>query len=210
MAGWLEQHREAIIAVLLTSLIFAIVLSVIHLVSGRLTPAPIVIQPISPVPTQTRAATATPGPIKVYVSGAVLHPGVYSVAQDSRLEQALAAAGGPSADADLVQINLAQRICDEQQIYVPAKGEKATPILPTLPARMGSLEAPSTSNRLININTAGVSELDSLPGIGPALAQRIVDYRQANGPFRTIEDIKKVKGIGDNIFAQIKWLITVE
>lgn len=210
MSQWLENHREATVAVTFTSLVFAVVLGAVLLITRKPAPAPIVIEAITPLSTQTRAPTATPEPIQVYVSGAVAHPGVYVLSWDSRVQQAITAAGGTVTDADLVQVNLAQRLHDEQQIYVPHKGEVVTPLLPMPVPRTASTAMPSTSGQKININTARVSELETLPGIGPALAQRIVDYRQANGFFNGIEDIKEVSGIGDSIFARIKDLITVE
>jgi len=209
MGRWLEQHREAVLAVSIAALVFATILGAVLFTVRRPPSAPIVIRAITPLPTPTRLPTATPGPIQVYVSGAVAHPGVYALAWDARVEQAIAAAGGTAVDADLVQVNLAQRLHDEEQIYVPTRGEAATS-----PARMPTPhKAPTATTRAparINLNSATLGDLDRLPGIGPALGQRILDYRQANGPFQRIEDIKKVKGIGDSIFEQIKELIYVE
>jgi competence protein ComEA len=209
MHQWVEKHREAVAVGTLISLLSLGALGMVFFFIKKPVPAPIVIHPITPPAVQTRIPTATPGPIQVYVSGAVVHPGVYAIPWDSRVQQAIHAAGGALADADLVRVNLAQRVYDEQQIYVPYKGEIATPLLPTaIPRASGSVS--SAPGQKININTASAGELEALPGIGPALAQRIVDYRQSAGPFQRLEDIKKVKGIGDGIFAQIKDLITVE
>jgi len=210
MRRWLERHREAVAVGGFTSLVFAIVLGVVVFAVRKPTPAPIVIQSIAPPAAPTRAPTATPGLVRVYVSGAVARPGVYALSWDSRVEQALAVAGGGTADADLLRVNLAQRVHDGQQIYVPSKSEVVTPVLPTPVPHMASAGVSSSSGEKININMASASELEALPGIGPVLAQRIVDYRQANGPFRTLEDIKDVKGIGDSTFKRIKDRITVE
>jgi len=204
MGRWLQNHREGVVVGLLLSLVFVTALGAVLLGAKKPAPAPIVIQPISPFP------SPTPQSIQVYVSGAVLQPGVYVLPWDSRLQQAIAAAGGATVDGDLVRVNLAERLYDEQQVYVPYQWELVTPVLPTA--------VPNTSNNVllavpgqkININTASATELEALPGIGPALAQRIVEYRQARGPFRRPEDIKQVKGIGDAIFAEIKNWITVE
>lgn len=210
MKQWVERHREAVSIGIFLSLFFLSVLGAMLLFIKKPAPAPIVIHSITPPVAHTRMPTATPEPIHVYVCGAVAHPGVYVIPWESRVQQAIDAAGGATANADLVRINLALRVYDEQQIYVPAVDEMATPVLPTaIPYTAGSAMSFATGQK-VNINTASVSELESLPGIGPALAQRIVDYRQSAGSFQRLEDIKKVRGIGDGIFAQIKELITVE
>jgi competence protein ComEA len=203
-------QTEAVRIIAVAGLAIAIVLGAMAFVLRRPSPAAIVIEPMTPLPTKTRAPTATPEPVKVYVIGAVAHPGVYALPWDSRVEQAIASAGGATADADLVRVNLAGRIYDEQQIYVPHEAEDATPALPTPAPRAPSAGAPTSSAQKVNINTAGAAELETLSGIGPVLAQRIVDYRQVSGPFHRPEDIKKVKGIGDSIFERIQALITVE
>lgn len=162
-------------------------------------PRPTPIEIIEPTP----AAVSTPGEIGVYVVGAVLNPRVYFLPYGSRVEDALEAAGGPTEEADLVRVNLAKRVYDEEQIYVPRLGEENPP-LPPLSGSPGS-----QAGGKININTATAAELETLPGIGPVLGQRIVDYRKANGPFAAIEDIKNVSGIGEATFEEIKELIFV-
>ena len=204
-----QGHRQQIAVGLLLSLVGAMTLGAVLLRVKRLTPAPIVIQSLTPFSTPTGAPTATPRPIQVYVVGAVSQPGVYLIPWDSRVQQAVAAAGGATAGADLMRVNLAERVHDEQQVYVPFQGELATPVLATPAERTAGADLPALPGK-ININTASVTELETLPGIGPALAQRVVEYRQSNGPFRALEDIKNVKGIGDGIFAGIKDRITVQ
>jgi len=154
------------------------------------------------------AATPTPTMLAVYVSGAVRKAGVYRLAEGSRVDDALRAAGGPAADADIVRVNLAARLADEQQIYVPAQGEAAAPV--PLVSGGGSEPAAAAGDGTININTAGVAELDTLPRIGPATAQRIIDYRTANGPFAAIEDLQNVKGIGSATFSDLQDKISVK
>lgn len=185
----------------------------IYLWGKPASPAPpplsaIVVYTPTPHPTVPPTPTPTLAPIVVYVSGAVLRPGVYALPAGSRVADALAAAGGASAEADLLRINLARRVHDEEQIYIPQRGE-TPPVLPTaaIPPPAGT-PAPAVSGK-INLNTASVAELDSLPGIGPGYAQRIVDYRESHGPFRSIEEIQNVPGIGPATFARIKDLITV-
>jgi competence protein ComEA len=207
---WLQKHREGVTVGALVSMLSALALGTMLLNVKRPTAAPIVIHSVTPFPTATRAPTATPQPIQVYVSGAVTLPGVYSISWDSRVQQAIVAAGGTTMYADLVRVNLAERLYDGQQVYVPMQNEAATPILPTPVSQPTAAILLSLPGSKININTASNSDLEALPGIGPTLAQRIVEYRQANGPFNRLEDIKKVKGIGDGIFAEIKDWITVE
>ncbi len=162
-------------------------------------PRPTPIEIIEPTPDPA----STPGEIGVHVVGAVVNPGVYFLRQGSRVEDALEAAGGPTEEADLVRVNLAKRVYDEEQIYVPRLGEENPPLSPPSTSSGGQVGGK------ININTATAAELDTLPGIGPVLAQRIIDYRKANGPFAAIEDIKNVQGIGEGIFEEIKELIFV-
>ena len=152
--------------------------------------------------------------VTVYVAGAVNNPGVTTVPDGSRVIDAITACGGVTADADQNNINMAELLRDGQQITVPEKiaipttdryDEQTTPV-----ADKKSSPSPSAakSTRTININTATESELDELPGVGPATAKKIVEYRQNNGRFETPEDIKKVRGIGDGKFAKMKDMIT--
>jgi len=166
--------------------------------------------PIIVVPPPTVAPTAPPtlAPVRVYVSGAVVTPGVYSLPPKSLVNDALQAAGGATAEADLEKINLAQEVRDQQQIHVPRKGE-AAPQQPA-PGPNGAAPPGPTAAKKININTATLADLDTLPKIGPVTAQNILDYRTKNGPFKKIEDLKNVSGIGDAIFEGLKDSITVE
>ncbi|MBI3742453.1 MAG: helix-hairpin-helix domain-containing protein [Chloroflexi bacterium] len=156
--------------------------------------------------TPTPKPTATIATIKVDVRGAITNPGVYTLPLGSRVQDAFDAAGNLLADADVSRLNLARRLIDGEQIIIPTKNEIAVPNLAPTPA---SNKIPTPSGK-ININKATASELDALPGIGPAIANAILDYRKQNGDFKKPEDIKKVRGIGDSIFEQIKDKITVE
>jgi len=189
MSAWLEKNRGYIFITLLNF----IALGVIVLLLRRPEPQPILI--VTPVP----SPTPTPAMLVVHVSGAVVKPGLVSVPEGSRIADALAKAGGAAADADVSRLNLAKRVNDGEQVYVPKIGESVS-------AAVGPNPAPSGK---ININTATVEELDTLPGIGPSIAQRIVEYRQANGPFKRIEDLTNVRGIGASLFDQIKDKLTV-
>ena len=184
----LERYRVHIIGVLSVVLVTAGGIMYVR----RPSPQPTEITEPSPT------SVATPAQLAVYVTGAVANAGVYHLPDGSRVEQALEAAGGPTSEADLDRVNLAQRVHDEDQIYVPAIGEE------NLPVPSGS----SSEGGLININTASPVELEALPGIGPTLAQCIVDHREAHGPFAAIEEIRGVRGIGEGVFEQMKELIT--
>jgi competence protein ComEA len=152
----------------------------------------------------------SPLPLRVHVTGAVAAPGVYSLPPGSIVQDALAAAGGATARADLGLLNLAHRLQDGEQVLVPELSPTRAAVATggAVPANSTSSVTPSSNNQ-ININTATVAELVALPRVGPALAQRIVDYRATHGPFRAVEDIMQVKGIGPATFAQIKDLISV-
>lgn len=148
----------------------------------------------------------TERPIIVHISGAVPRPGVYALPKGARIQDAISAAGGFLAEADKESINLAQPLEDGQRLDIPFLAG-FSPILPT-PLVERSV-SPQESD-LININTATASELEALPGIGPTLAKRIVEYREQHGPFLSTEDIINVSGIGPGTYERIKDLITVE
>ena len=161
--------------------------------------------------TPTPRATATLASIIVDVRGAVAKPGVYTLPLGSRVQDALAQAGDVQSNAETRGLNLARKLNDGEQIYVPTVGEATlTPPAPTKSAASGAPAATKAPAGKINVNTATIAELDTLPGIGPTIAQRIVDYRAQNGDFKKIEDLKQVRGIGDALFDQIKDLITVQ
>ena len=197
MNDWLEQHRTMILAIV--GLLIAAGIGLFALRWQQ--PESIIIEPPAP--------TATPGPIRVYISGAVASPDVYTVPPGAILRDLLNAAGGTAADADLNALNLAAVLRDGDHIHVPRIGESPTsaPVSQNGSGAGASLPLPGG---LININTASQAELESLPGIGPAIAGRIITYREANGPFASIEAVQDVSGIGPAIFDQIKALITVD
>lgn len=144
----------------------------------------------------------TPAPLMVYVSGAVMQPGVYQLAPGSRVKDALEASGGPAPKAELAWLNLAAHLEDGDQIWVPQTGENPA----SSPPRSSTSE---TGWRLVNLNTATVELLEELPGIGPVTAEKILAYREEHGPFQSIEEIQNVSGIGPATFERIKDLITV-
>ena len=152
-----------------------------------------------------------PGGIVVYVTGAVVNAGLLTLPLDARLDDALRAAV-PTGDADLDILNPAQRLKDGQKIIVPYKSQNPTTdiassatFVPDPPAT----SAVQLGNIKININTADVRLLDDIPGVGPVLAQRIVDYRQQNGLFSSPEEIQDVSGIGPKTYENMASYITV-
>jgi competence protein ComEA len=149
----------------------------------------------APLPTLTLVAPSpAPLPVQVSVDGAVKAPGTYTLPPGSRVDDAVHAAGGPSSVADLERINLAQALQSGHRIHVPRYGE----VLPT-PTPCGL----STDGR-IDINLADAALLESLPGIGEALAQRIITYRETQGPFGSVEELLAVRGIGPVILEEIR------
>lgn len=148
-------------------------------------------------------------PIIVHVKGAVVNPGVYSLPPNSRVRDALTAAGGLSPDGDTASLNLADYLQDGQSLPIPYKDPTSTSNLNTLPTEAIPNDLGENPRDLIDINTASFEELDSLPGIGTDKAQKIISYRQENGPFSTIEAIQEVSGIGPATFEKIKALICV-
>ena len=167
-------------------------------------PAAVTIVTVTPRPTATLAS------IRVDVRGAVNKPGVYTLPVGSRVQDALTLAGEVASNADTRPLNLARRLNDGEQIVVLAIGE-VPPTLVITPGRGVQANTPTKSpGGKVNLNTATLAELDTLPGIGPAIAQRIIDYRTQNCDFKTIDDLKKVRGIGDALLSQIKDSITVQ
>lgn len=158
--------------------------------------------------------TAGSGQIVVDVDGAVAHPGLYKLPPDSRVQAALAAAGGLSPQADAHRINRAAKLHDGQKLYVLSQGESAPPLAASngqgcegqscTSADGADAGSDAEGQGLVNINTANATQLTQLPGIGPAIAQKIIDYRTANGPFTSVDDLTKVPGIGAAKLAQIK------
>lgn len=158
--------------------------------------------------------TAGSGQIVVDVDGAVAHPGLYKLPPDSRVQAALAAAGGLSPQADVHRINRAAKLHDGQKLYVLSQGESGPPQAASsgqgcegqacTSAEGGVAGSDTEGQGLVNINTANATQLTQLPGVGPAIAQKIIDYRTANGSFTSVDDLTKVPGIGTAKLAQIK------
>jgi competence protein ComEA len=148
----------------------------------------------APGPASDRQVVTT-APLLVHVLGAVAEPGLVELAAGARVVDAVAAAGGFTPDADPAGVNLARPVVDGEQLRVLAIGE-APP-----PEPGGGPSSAAADDGLVHLNTADVAALDTLPRIGPALAQRIIDWREANGPFTSIDQLLDVAGIGDAVFS---------
>ena len=144
-----------------------------------------------------KPAIVAPPMFLIDVSGEVKTPGVYELAPNSRVIDAIKAAGGVTKNADLSVINQARMIKDGEQIYIEKK------------IYGGGAKSVRKANGPLNINRATIKEFDALPGVGPVIAARIVEYRKVNGPFSTVDDLKKVPGIGGSKFEKFKEKIRV-
>ncbi|MFJ7979345.1 helix-hairpin-helix domain-containing protein [Lysinibacillus xylanilyticus] len=171
------------------------------------------IQPIEQPDMKESVEEAVIQQVFVDIKGAVMYPGVYELQTDQRIIDAVKLAGGYTQDADTQLINHAQKVEDEMVIYIPQKGEKLDEITPNLlkmPTSGTSQGDNGMKDQKVNLNKADEAMLTTLSGIGPSKAQSIISYREENGGFKTIEDLKKVSGIGDKIFEKLKDFITVK
>ena len=141
----------------------------------------------------------------VDVDGAVVRPGVYRLKDGARVSQAIDAAGGLTAEADVTGLNRASKVTDGQKIYVPTVGEQhAAAAVDGAESGAATTAGAGSSSGLVNINTASAAELQTLSGIGPSMAQSIIDERTQNGAFASVDDLMRVSGIGEKKLAKIK------
>ncbi len=152
-------------------------------------------------PESVTTTTAAPGPVVVHVAGAVQHPGVQRLPAGSRVIDAVDAAGGLRPDADAGRVNLAAELADGTQVYVPAVGE--------VPPAVETGGGGESSSGPIDLNIADAAVLETLPGVGPATAAAILDHRDRNGPFVSVDGLLEVRGIGEAKLAQIRDLVRV-
>lgn len=164
------------------------------------------------------AALAPPTDVVVHVAGEVRNPGVYSLAPGARVVDALAAAGGPTASADLDRVNLAVPLGDAVQVFVPRVGRRASPRAttplpqpgvnaPSLPTPAAGVAGGANSSTLVSLNSATAQQLDELPGVGPATAAAIIAHRERHGPFQSVDDLLAVPGIGPTKLARLRDLV---
>ena len=160
------------------------------------------------------ASQAAPAPLRVHVGGAVAAPGVYDLAEGARVLDAVEAAGGFAEGAARDALNLARTVSDGEQVVVPSEADIAAQEAVSAgaggaAAGAGASAAAGGAGGKVNINTASAAQLDTLPGVGASTAEKIVADREANGPFKTVEDLKRVSGIGDKKFAALADAICV-
>lgn len=165
----------------------------------RSLPRPVTVRTLRPEP----EPSPSPVPVVVHVAGWVRRSGVYELAQGDRVIDAIEAAGGPRRGADLDALNLAAVLVDGQQVMVPRKAAGGGPEDPS------DTGAATPEQGLVNLNSAPAEELETLPGIGEVLAAAIIEHRERNGPFTSIDDLLDVSGIGEQRLADIRDLVTV-
>ncbi|HEX2704294.1 MAG TPA: helix-hairpin-helix domain-containing protein [Candidatus Lustribacter sp.] len=165
--------------------------------SGEGTPSGLVARSVPPAfAPRTSAASTTKEQLVVHVVGSIAHPGIVRVPPGSRVIDAITAAGGPTTHADLSRVNLARLVVDGEQIAVPRPGEVVTGPLGATPS--------GAAGARVDLNAADLAALDALPGVGPVLAQRILDWRADHGRFSTVDELAEVSGIGDKLLAQLR------
>lgn len=201
----------------ISSLFSILVVGSLTLYMQRPDPPAITLQPPPTLaPTSTPPPTATPGPVTVFVSGAVPHPGLYTLAPGARVGDALLLAGGALPEADALRINQAEFLFDGAQIFVPsatigqttAAQSAASGAVSTQPLTVGSLLSNATSSAVgaINLNSATLEELMSLPGIGQTKAESII----AGRPYASVEELERVSGIGPSTVENLREYVSVE
>lgn len=159
---------------------------------------------------ESSAKSSSAAEVYVDVDGAVVRPGVYRLKDGARVSQAIDAAGGLTAEADVTGLNRASKVADGQKIYVPKVGEqKAAAAVGGAESSAATTPGAGSSSELVNINTASAAELQTLSGIGPSMAQSIIDERTKNGAFASVDDLMRVSGIGEKKLAKIKDCICV-
>jgi len=191
-ARW-RIRTGAVVVVLLAALALTVVISAVGSsgASTEVPPAPVL---------ASGPALSVEAEIIVQVAGAVRMPGIYSLPTGARLLDAVAAAGGLTDDADASAVNLARAVNDGEQLVVPRVGEAPPEAAP-------GAGASGSSSQLVDLNTATLEQLDTLPRIGPSIAQRIIDWRAENGRFTSVDDLAEISGIGDKTIESLRGLV---
>jgi competence protein ComEA len=204
--GSLRRHERGGLAILAILVVAGAVFWYV-----RSLPSPVTIQAtggdIRPGAVSIASPSPSPAVLFVHVAGRVRHAGVYQLHQGDRVIDAIQAAGGARRDADLRSVNLAALVTDGEQIIVWKKGPGGSVVASG--GGGGSAPGSGSPSQLVNVNTATLDQLESLPGIGPALGQRILDYRQQHGPFASVDDLVNVSGIGAKRLEDLRPVVTV-
>jgi len=202
---WIKEHKLYIVAALAAA-IFFIYSSVDS--QGELTEVneELTVMNEQPEGKKNEASVPEEKPLVLMadIKGAVVQPGVYEIEADDRVIDLIELAGGLTKEAEAASINFAMHVSDEMVIYVPRKGESTEGYVPIQNGQQ------SQDKQTVNLNTAAAGELETLPGIGPSKAEAIIEYRDTNGPYKSIEDLKNISGIGDKTFEKLKELISVK
>lgn len=195
-----REHLAAVILVLVVGSGW----TVYSLLQARSTPVAVAAAIPSVVASPTPTPTASPS-VLVHVIGAVRHPGLVELAAGGRVADAIAAAGGLSAAADPGELNLAEVVADGSQVVIGTKAEPRGEVRAPGTAGSGSTNATSAANGSapLSLNTATLAQLDTLPGVGPVTAQKILDWRASHGRFSSVSELQEVDGIGPKSFAEI-------
>jgi competence protein ComEA len=200
----LDPGRRGVVVIAVVALVAAAIAGV---TAWRARPTP---EPVSaPVPESASAAPSSGPTVVVSVAGKVRRPGLVRLPAGSRVADAVAAAGGVAPGTELGPVNLARKLVDGEMVVIGAAPPGANAPGPA-PAEPGGASAPAGAapGGLLDLNTATVAQLDALPGVGPVLAQRIVEYRTAHGGFRSVNELREVDGIGESRFQRLRELVT--
>ena len=203
-----SPRARALVGAVVVVLLLALGITVLVGIMQSRASAPEVV-PIDGPSASSGAANAdvSAGSLYVHVSGAVARPGLYRLEGGARLVDAVAAAGGFAEDADEAGVNLARPVSDGEQVVVPVVG--AAPPAGSGVAGGGTAGGGVAGDARVNLNTATVADLDTLPRVGPAIAQRIIDWRTTNGRFSAVDDLLSVPGIGEKMLESLRPLVVV-
>ncbi|MGQ0803643.1 MAG: helix-hairpin-helix domain-containing protein [Actinomycetota bacterium] len=203
---WRSDPRAGVAALVVLALVAGLAWYRIGLGSGGGADATADVS--APRVSATSTTAAPGGDVTVHVAGAVVQPGVIELPEGGRVIDAVEAAGGGLPEADLDRMNLAAKLVDGQRVLVQRVGDPAAPADPSAPGTPGA-EGATPGAEPVNLNTATQEQLETLPGIGPTLAEAITAERDRRGGFRSVNELRDVRGIGDKRFADLEGLVTV-